>query len=106
MFADMSDDRGAESAPDQSDDTFLDHVDDHGGADGGLDLRADLGVRERRGPADARADLEAFMDKNKSQSAVDLDDAPVFLGKTAWEIGYVQDKNPKVRFTATKERAG
>ena len=55
--------------------------------------------------ADNRADLEAFLDKNKSQSAEDLDGAPVFLGKTAWEIGYVQEKNPKVRFTGTKERA-
>ncbi len=54
--------------------------------------------------AENRADLEAFLDKNKSQSAEDLDGAPVFLGKTAWEIGYVQEKNPKVRFTNTKER--
>jgi peptide chain release factor 3 len=56
--------------------------------------------------AESHADLEAFMDRNKSQSAEDLDGAPVFLGKTAWEIGYVQEKNPKVRFTATKERVG
>ena len=33
MFADMSDERSAEGAPDQSDGIFLDHVDDHGGAD-------------------------------------------------------------------------
>jgi peptide chain release factor 3 len=53
----------------------------------------------------AREDVEAFVDKNKSQSAEDVDGAPVFLGKSAWEIGYVQEKNPKVRFTTTKERA-
>jgi peptide chain release factor 3 len=56
--------------------------------------------------ADSRADLEAFVEKNKSQTAVDLDDAPVFLGRNSWEIGYVQEKNPKIKFTATKERAG
>jgi peptide chain release factor 3 len=38
--------------------------------------------------------------------AEDVDDAPVFLGKNAWEIGYVQEKNPGVRFTATRERLG
>lgn len=35
----------------------------------------------------------------------DIDEAPVFLGKSAWEIGYVADKYPKVRFERTKERA-
>jgi len=56
--------------------------------------------------AAARADLEAFVAKSSAQMAEDVDGAPVFLGKSAWEIGYVQDKNPKVRFSAAKERAG
>jgi peptide chain release factor 3 len=55
--------------------------------------------------ADARADLEAFIDKSQSQMAEDVDGSPVYLGKSAWEIGYVQEKNPKVRFSDTKERA-
>ncbi len=55
--------------------------------------------------AQARADLEAFADKSKIQMAEDVDNAPVFLGKTAWEIGYVQERNPKIRFSAAKERA-
>jgi peptide chain release factor 3 len=55
--------------------------------------------------ADNRADLEAFVEKSASQMAADVDDAPVYLGKSAWEIGYVQEKNPKVRFSDTKERA-
>ncbi len=55
--------------------------------------------------ADTRADLEAFIEKSASQMAEDVDNAPVFLGKSAWEIGYVQDKNPKIRFSDTKERA-
>jgi peptide chain release factor 3 len=55
--------------------------------------------------AETRADLEAFIEKSAAQMAEDVDNAPVFLGKSAWEIGYVQDKNPKVRFSDTKERA-
>jgi peptide chain release factor 3 len=56
--------------------------------------------------AEARADLDAFTEKSQAQMAEDVDGAPVYLGKSAWEIGYVQDKNPKVRFSAAKERAG
>ncbi|HBF91937.1 MAG TPA: peptide chain release factor 3, partial [Hyphomonas atlantica] len=48
--------------------------------------------------------LEAFLDKNKSASGTDLDDAPVYLAKNAWDVGYAQEKNPDIRFTATKER--
>ena len=48
--------------------------------------------------------LEAFLDKNKSYSGTDLDGAPVYLAKNAWDVGYAQEKNPDIRFTATKER--
>jgi peptide chain release factor 3 len=54
--------------------------------------------------AENRAELEAFAEKSKIQMAEDVDNAPVYLGKSAWEIGYVQDKNPKIRFSASKER--
>jgi peptide chain release factor 3 len=56
--------------------------------------------------AERRADIEAFLEKSKAQMAEDVDGSPVFLGKSAWEIGYVQDKNPAIRFSASKERAG
>lgn len=55
--------------------------------------------------SDSRADLEAFVEKNKVQMAEDLDGDPVFLAKSAWEVHYVAEKNPKIRFTAVKERA-
>jgi peptide chain release factor 3 len=55
--------------------------------------------------AEQAADLAAFIDKSGSQIAEDVDGAPVFLGKSAWEIGYVQEKNPKIRFAGAKERA-
>ena len=54
---------------------------------------------------DDEAVLEAFLDKNKSVTGVDLDGAPVYLAKNAWDVGYAQEKNPDIRFTATKERA-
>ncbi|MFE8584633.1 peptide chain release factor 3 [Sphingomonas sp. NCPPB 2930] len=54
--------------------------------------------------ADDPADLKAFMDLNRSAMAKDRDDNPVFLAKSAWEVGYVADRYPKVRFLATRER--
>ena len=53
--------------------------------------------------ADA-ADLKAFTSINQSAMAKDRDGNPVFLAKTAWEVGYVADRYPKVRFAATRER--
>jgi peptide chain release factor 3 len=34
-----------------------------------------------------------------------VEGSPVYLGKSAWEIGYVQEKNPAIRFSASQERA-
>ena len=50
------------------------------------------------------ADLRKFMDANKGNMAEDRDGAPVFLAKSNWELGYIADRNPGIRFTATKER--
>ena len=52
-----------------------------------------------------KADLEDFQGKHRSQMAVDIDNQPVFLAKTAWETGYVGERYPKVRFERSKERA-
>ena len=54
--------------------------------------------------AEDPADLKAFMDLNRSAMAKDRDDNPVFLAKSAWEVGYVAARYPKVRFLATRER--
>ena len=51
-----------------------------------------------------KADLEDFAGKYRPQMAEDIDGAPVFLAKTAWEIGYVAERFPKVSFGRTKER--
>ncbi|SFP87031.1 peptide chain release factor 3 [Sphingomonas rubra] len=49
-------------------------------------------------------DLKSFTDINRSAMARDRDDNPVFLAKSAWEVGYVADRYPKVKFAATRER--
>ena len=51
------------------------------------------------------ADIEDFADKHKTAMAEDIDEQPVFLAKSAWEIGYVTERYPKVGFERTKERA-
>jgi peptide chain release factor 3 len=60
---------------------------------------------EARWIAGERADLEDFQSKHRSAMATDIDAQPVFLAKTAWEIGYVAERYPKVGFERAKERA-
>jgi peptide chain release factor 3 len=59
---------------------------------------------EARWIAGDKADLEDFAGKHRNAMADDIDGAPVFLAKSAWEIGYVADRFPKVAFLKTKER--
>jgi peptide chain release factor 3 len=49
-------------------------------------------------------DLKDFADQNRSAMAKDRDGNPVFLAKSAWEVGYIADRYTKVRFMATRER--
>ncbi|HPA40008.1 MAG TPA: peptide chain release factor 3, partial [Phenylobacterium sp.] len=51
-----------------------------------------------------RAEVEDFGNKHKTAMATDIDDQPVFLAKSSWEIGYVAERYPKVGFERTKER--
>jgi peptide chain release factor 3 len=55
--------------------------------------------------SDDRGKIETFMENNRASIAKDLDGAPVFLAKNAWDVGYVSERNPAIRFTKTKERA-
>jgi peptide chain release factor 3 len=48
--------------------------------------------------------LEAFAGRHRGQMAEDLDGAPVFLAKSGWEAGYVEEKFPEIRFLRTRER--
>jgi peptide chain release factor 3 len=50
------------------------------------------------------AELEKFRSTHLGQMATDRDGAPIFLAKSAWELGYVADKFPKIAFAKTRER--
>jgi peptide chain release factor 3 len=60
---------------------------------------------EARWLVGARPDLEDFAGKHRTAMAVDIDQSPVFLAKSTWEIGYVTERFPKVTFERAKERA-
>ena len=59
---------------------------------------------EARWLAGDKADVEDFAGKHRTAMAEDIDGQPVFLAKSAWEIGYVAERYPKVSFQRTKER--
>jgi peptide chain release factor 3 len=50
------------------------------------------------------AKVKAFTDINSALLAKDRDGAPVFLAKSAWDVGYQQERHPELKFSATKER--
>jgi peptide chain release factor 3 len=52
-----------------------------------------------------KADVEDFANKHKSAMGTDIDEQPVFLAKSSWEMGYVAERFPKVGFERSKERA-
>jgi peptide chain release factor 3 len=49
-------------------------------------------------------DLKDFMELNRGAMAKDRDGNPVFMAKSAWEVGYIADRYSKVKFAATRER--
>jgi peptide chain release factor 3 len=55
--------------------------------------------------AGSDADLEKFYGSYRGQMATDRDGAPVFLAKSSWELGYVGDKFPSIKFAKTRERS-
>jgi peptide chain release factor 3 len=59
---------------------------------------------EARWLAGAAADIEAFAAAHRSAVAADIDGAPVFLAKSAWEIGYVTERYPALAFERVRER--
>ncbi len=74
-------------------------------AEYGLDVALEASPYETaRWLSGAPEDIEKFRDANKGQMAADRDGADVFLAKNAWELGYVGDKFPRVKFLKTRER--
>ena len=52
--------------------------------------------------ADARTELERFVDSHVSAMAKDLDGAPVFMAPTAYGLSYEEERWPDIRFTDIK----
>ena len=62
-------------------------------------------ITARWAVADARADLERFVEAKRASLAADRDGNPVFLARNAWDLNRVGEDYPKVRFEKTFERA-
>ena len=50
------------------------------------------------------AALKNFEDFNRPNLAKDRDGDLVFMARSPWDVGYQQEKNPELTFSATKER--
>jgi peptide chain release factor 3 len=55
--------------------------------------------------AETKEDLDAFMAANRGGMSEDRDGSPVFLARNAWELGYIVEKSPKVKFADIRERS-
>jgi len=51
-----------------------------------------------------QAALDSFEEFNRANLARDRDGDLVFMAKSPWDVGYQQEKNPDLAFSATKER--
>ena len=51
------------------------------------------------------AELKRFLDRNQSSAAEDRDGAPVYMARNSWDLNRVIEDWPKLKFTATRERA-
>lgn len=52
--------------------------------------------------SDDPAKLKLFLDNNRGALALDHDGDPVFMARNAWHLNDTQDKNPAIKFMATK----
>ena len=59
---------------------------------------------EARWLGGTREAVEDFAGKHRTAMAEDIDGQPVFLAKSAWEIGYVGERFPSLEFQRTQER--
>ncbi|MES1984893.1 MAG: peptide chain release factor 3 [Pseudomonadota bacterium] len=50
------------------------------------------------------AAVKGFVEFNRSNLATDRDGNNVFMAKSAWDVGYQQERHPDVKFSATRER--
>ena len=58
-------------------------------------------ARWLKGP---QAKIDEFERFNQGNLGKDRDGDLVFMAKSPWDVGYQQEKNPEIVFSATKER--
>ncbi|MFG1294431.1 peptide chain release factor 3 [Xanthobacter variabilis] len=51
-----------------------------------------------------RAEVDRFLESNRSSTARDRDDAPVYLARSQWVLDRAIEEWPKLKFVAVKER--
>jgi peptide chain release factor 3 len=52
-----------------------------------------------------KAPIEGFINTHKGGMATDIDEQPVYLAKSAWDVNYAAERHPDIRFERAKERA-
>ena len=52
--------------------------------------------------SDDKAELARFVEKHRAQIATDLDDAPVFLATSAFNLEWTAERAPSIRFADIK----
>jgi peptide chain release factor 3 len=67
----------------------------------GLEAAPFATARWIKGPPEA---VRGFAEFNRANLAKDRDGDLVFMAKSTWDVGYQQEKNPELTFSATKER--
>ena len=67
----------------------------------GLEASPFATARWLKGSESALKEFERF---NQGNLAKDRDGDLVFMAKSPWDVGYQQEKNPEITFSATKER--
>ncbi len=50
-------------------------------------------------------DVKEFVEKNRGSMAEDRDDNPVYMARNSWDLNHVQQVNPDLTFSKTRERA-
>ncbi len=67
----------------------------------GLEASPFAAARWIKGPQEKLDEFERF---NQGNLALDRDNDLVFMAKSPWDVGYQQEKNAELNFSATKER--
>jgi peptide chain release factor 3 len=63
----------------------------------------DAGFEQTRWVSGEKAEIEAFLSRNRGQCAEDRDGALVYLARNSWDMNRTMQDYPKLTFAATRE---